>query len=107
MLRTERLNRREVLEILTAIYSQNWVDFGIIWGLSKPEYASGNAVGTQVGYTALTGREGLEYPYTFTADVAIPEGLTGDYVLRAAIPHLVGASGYVAFSVLNANITIL
>lgn len=38
----------------TAIYSQNWVDFGIVWGLSKPEYAWGNTVGTQVGYTTLT-----------------------------------------------------
>lgn len=38
----------------TAIYSQNWVDFGIVWGLAKPEYAYGDAVGTQVGYTALT-----------------------------------------------------
>ncbi|KAJ0115453.1 hypothetical protein N8I77_000811 [Diaporthe amygdali] len=90
----------------TAIYSQNWVDFGIIWGLAKPEYAYGDAVGTQVGYTTLTGREGLEYPYTFTAGVSIPETFTGDYVLRAAIPYLVGASGEVGFTVLSSNITI-
>lgn len=39
-----------------------------------------------------SGREGLEYPYTFTADVSVPEDFTGDYVLRAAVPHLVGVS---------------
>lgn len=41
-----------------------------------------------------SGKEGLEYPYTFTEGVSIPETFTGDYVLRAAIPHLVGVSQY-------------
>ncbi|KAL1879862.1 hypothetical protein Daus18300_001701 [Diaporthe australafricana] len=90
----------------TAIYNQNWVDFGIVWGLAKPEYAYGDAVGTQVGYTALTGKEGLEYPYTFTEDVSIPETFTGDYVLRAAIPYLVGASGELHFNIFSVNLTI-
>ena len=39
-----------------------------------------------------SGKEALEYPYTFDEDVSIPEGFTGDYVLRAAIPYLVGVS---------------
>lgn len=39
-----------------------------------------------------SGKEGLAYPYTFTEDVSIPESFTGDYVLRAAIPYLVGVS---------------
>lgn len=53
-----------------------------------------------------SGKEGLEYPYTFDVDVAIPEGFTGDYVLRAAVPNLSGASGTVKFDLLSANITI-
>lgn len=38
----------------TAIYSQNWDDFSIVWGLSTPEYACDSCVGTQIGYSTLT-----------------------------------------------------
>lgn len=39
----------------TAINQQNYVDFGVVWGLSTPELAAyPNTVGTQVGYTPLT-----------------------------------------------------
>ncbi|KUI53797.1 hypothetical protein VP1G_01130 [Cytospora mali] len=91
----------------TASYSQNWDDFGIVWGLSTPEYACDTCVGTQIGFTTLTGKEGLTYPYTFTESVTIPAGTSaGDYILNAAIPHLVGASGTTGFSYYTANITI-
>lgn len=77
----------------TASYSQNWDDFGIIWGLAAPEYDCGTCVGTRVGYRALNGTEGQAYPYTFADAVAIPAGTpAGPYVLKAAIPWLVGVS---------------
>ncbi|ROW13974.1 hypothetical protein VPNG_04017 [Cytospora leucostoma] len=91
----------------TASYSQNWDDFSIIWGLATPEYPCDTCVGTQIGYTALTGKEGLTYPYTFTEGVTIPTGTSsGDYILTAAIPYLVGASGTTGFSYYTSNITI-
>lgn len=77
----------------TAIYSQNWVDFGIVWGLATSQLNCDTCVGTQIGYTTLTGIEGTEYPYTFTESITIPTGTAaGDYVLKAAIPRLIGVS---------------
>ncbi|ROV99516.1 hypothetical protein VMCG_06381 [Cytospora schulzeri] len=91
----------------TQSYSQNWKDFSIIWGISTPEYACDGCVGTQIGYTPLTGQEGVKYPYTFTEAVTIPVGTAaGDYILNAAIPYLVGASGVTDFSFYTSNITI-
>ncbi|KUI68467.1 hypothetical protein VM1G_03758 [Cytospora mali] len=91
----------------TADYPQNWDDFGIVWGISTPVYSCGTCVGTEIGFTTLTGKEGLTYPYTFTEDVTIPAGTAaGDYFLRAAIPFLVGASGSTDFNYYSANITI-
>lgn len=75
----------------TALYSQNWVDFSIIWGLSTSANDCDTCVGTQIGYTALTGDEGLTYPYTFEEEVEIPEGTAaGTYSLKVAIPRLIG-----------------
>lgn len=93
----------------TSIYSQNWVDYGVTFGLQKPaDTVYENTIGTQIGgFSALTGKEALEYPYTFDLDVAIPESFAaGEYVLRAAIPYLVGASGTIGWNILNSNITI-
>ncbi|KAH8751925.1 hypothetical protein F5883DRAFT_621497 [Diaporthe sp. PMI_573] len=91
----------------TSIYSQNFVEYGIIFALQKPaDTVFPWTVGTQIGYTPLTGKEALEYPYTFDEDVSIPEGFTGDYVLRAAIPYLVGASGTLNYTIFSSNITI-
>lgn len=33
----------------TAIYSENWVDYSIVWGLATAEYDCGQCVGTQIG----------------------------------------------------------
>lgn len=80
----------------TALYSQNWDDFAIVWGLAAPSAYDDCAacVGAQIGYTTLTGAEGAAYPYTFTDVVTIPEGTAaGQYVLKAALPYLVGVSG--------------
>lgn len=91
----------------TAIYSQNWEDFSIIWGLAAPQYSCDTCVGTKVGYTALTGQEGQAYPYTFTELVTVPDGTAaGEYILTAAIPRLIGASGTTGFSYYRSNITI-
>lgn len=39
----------------TSIYSQNWVDFGVTFGLQKPaDTVYENTIGTQVGFSALT-----------------------------------------------------
>lgn len=77
----------------TASYSQNWDDFGIIWGLATPEYDCDTCVGTQIGFTIIDGTEGLTYPYTFTDAVTIPVGTSaGSYILKAAIPRLIGVS---------------
>ncbi|PSS05168.1 hypothetical protein BD289DRAFT_419655 [Coniella lustricola] len=94
--------------LATAIYVQNWDDYSIIWGLAVPDYDCSNCIGTQIDYITLTGSEGTAYPYTFTQGLTIPEGIfdTGDYLLKAAIPHLVGASGEMSFSIYSANVTI-
>ncbi|KAI1485726.1 hypothetical protein F5X96DRAFT_674357 [Biscogniauxia mediterranea] len=98
----------------TAIYIQNWDDLSIAWGLADPawggESADGNIyIGTQVGYTAL-------YPdhvpdsgsqNSFTVDVAIPAAQAPrDYLLVAAVPYIVGASGSIAVRAFNASISI-
>lgn len=81
----------------TASYSQNWKDFGIVWGLITPANDCAGCVGTQIGYTELTGTEGTSYPYTFTEEVTIPAGqAAGDYYLKAAIPRLIGVSFAIA-----------
>jgi hypothetical protein len=59
-----------------------------------PEYDCSTCIGTQIGYVTLTGSEGFDYPYTFTESVTIPTGIfeAGDYLLKAAVPYLVGVS---------------
>lgn len=77
--------------LATALYSQNWVDFSIIWGVVTPANDCDGCVGTQIGYTTLTGDEGTTYPYTFEEEVEIPAGTAaGAYYLKAAIPRLIG-----------------
>lgn len=39
--------------LYTSIYVQNFVDFGIIWGISAPEVACPTCVGRQLDYTNL------------------------------------------------------
>lgn len=93
----------------TSIYSQNWVDYGVAFSLQKPaDTVYANTIGTQIGkFTPLTGDEALKYPYTFDLDVSIPEDTAaGEYVLRASIPYLVGASGLIGWNTINSNITI-
>lgn len=78
----------------TAIFIQNWVDYGIIFGLAPTSSDCSSCVGTEVGFVTLDGTEGAAYPYTFDESVTIPAGTSaGDYYLKAAIPHLVGVSG--------------
>lgn len=77
----------------TASYPQSWDELGIVWGLAAPQYDCDTCVGTQVGFTALNGTEGLVYPYTFTDAVVVPVGTSpGAYVLKAAIPWVLGVS---------------
>ncbi|KAI0596749.1 hypothetical protein F4775DRAFT_594058 [Biscogniauxia sp. FL1348] len=99
----------------TAIYVQNYDDLAIAWGLADPawggEGATGDGniyIGTQVGYTPL-------YPdhqpdprqNSFAVDVAIPAGQAAkDYLLVAAVPYIVGASGSIAVRAFNATISI-
>lgn len=37
----------------TAIYIQNYEEFGIIWGLSRPAQSCATCVGRQISYTDL------------------------------------------------------
>lgn len=79
--------------LTTGSYPQSWTDLGIIWGLYTTTSVCEECVGTQLGYTALTGNEGLEYPYTFDDVVTVPEGFAaGKYVLKAALPNIIGVS---------------
>lgn len=82
----------------TGSYSQNWDDQGIVWGLALPVYDCDTCVGTQIGFTTLDGSEGLTYPYTFTEEVTVPTGTAaGDYVLKAAIPYVLGVRFFIFF----------
>ncbi|KAF3767215.1 hypothetical protein M406DRAFT_69377 [Cryphonectria parasitica EP155] len=91
----------------TAIYIENWEDYSIVWGLTPSAWDCSICIGTQIGYVALTGTEGAAYPYTFTESVTIPSGTSaGDYYLKAAIPHLVGASGEMGFNIYGVNVTV-
>ncbi|KAG8167476.1 hypothetical protein KVR01_003165 [Diaporthe batatas] len=96
----------------TSIYIQNWVDFGVVLAYkSQPTPFMTTRLERKLDIhllsTSLYGKEALEYPYTFDLDVAIPEGFAaGEYVLRAAIPYLVGASGTIDWNILDSNITI-
>ncbi|KAI0805812.1 hypothetical protein GGR55DRAFT_653562 [Xylaria sp. FL0064] len=93
----------------TSIYIQNWEDFSIIWGLA-PTTLSGQGseiyVGTQIGYTNLYGTD-IEKLNSFTVDVAIPESQpAGDWLLVAAVPYLVGASGSTNLRSFNSTIKV-
>ncbi|POS77150.1 hypothetical protein DHEL01_v204442 [Diaporthe helianthi] len=92
----------------TASYSQNWVDFGVAFSIQSPENAVyKNTIGLEFGFTALTGQEGLVYPYTFDLDATIPADIgPGEFILHAAIPYLAGASGSIGWNILNSTITI-
>lgn len=96
----------------TSIYIQNWEDFGIVWGLAPPRYGGQGAdggeiyVGTQVAYTALYGND-VNKLNNFTVDLAIPESQpAGDWLLVAAVPYLVGASGSTNIRSFNTTITV-
>ncbi|KAI1365823.1 hypothetical protein F5Y08DRAFT_163957 [Xylaria arbuscula] len=95
----------------TSIYIQNWEDFNIAWGLAPKAFggqASGGEVfiGTQIGYTTLYGTGVSQLP-SFTVEVAIPENqYPGDWLLVAAVPYLVGASGSTNLRSFNATIKI-
>ncbi|KAI1495954.1 hypothetical protein F5X99DRAFT_401892 [Biscogniauxia marginata] len=97
----------------TAIYIQNWDDLSIAWGLASPQWGGLNSdgniyIGTKVDYTVL-------YPdnlpdtskNSFTVDVQIPEGqAAGEYLLVAAVPYIVAASGMTAVRSFNSTINI-
>ncbi|KAH8895719.1 hypothetical protein GQ53DRAFT_31280 [Thozetella sp. PMI_491] len=92
-----------------SIYIQNWDDFGIIWGIQNPTYMCDGCIGTRIGWTNLFGDGATTEPPSgdWTVDVTIPETQpTGNFVLNAAVPYLVGASGVTDIKVLNASITI-
>ncbi|KAI0427100.1 hypothetical protein F5Y09DRAFT_41790 [Xylaria sp. FL1042] len=95
----------------TSIYIQNWEDFSIIWGLA-PTTVGGQGsngeiyVGTQIGYTNLYGTD-IEKLNSFTVDVTIPESQpAGDWLLVAAVPYLVGASGSTNLRSFNSTIKV-
>ncbi|KAI1335267.1 hypothetical protein F5Y15DRAFT_255311 [Xylariaceae sp. FL0016] len=98
--------------LTTSIYIQNWVDFSIVWGLGPPEWAGEQngviSVGTQIDYTALyPDNEPTGNSNNFTVDVKIPKSQSaGDYLLVAAIPYLVGASGETQLYAFNSSISI-
>ncbi|CAJ2507199.1 Uu.00g083850.m01.CDS01 [Anthostomella pinea] len=97
----------------TSIYIQNWVDFGIVWGLASAQYGGQASdgtiyIGTQVDYTTLYGT-GVEDSSrnSFTVDVPIPaDWPAGEWLLVAAVPFLVGASGLTDVEAFNSSITI-
>ncbi|KAI0106496.1 hypothetical protein GGR51DRAFT_517897 [Nemania sp. FL0031] len=94
----------------TSIYIQNWEDFCIIWGLNSPRAGGqdqyGVYVGQQIGYTNLYGTD-IEQLNSFTLDVTIPENYpAGDWLLVAAVPYLVGASGTTSLRAFNSTISI-
>ncbi|KAI1178475.1 hypothetical protein F4777DRAFT_537765 [Nemania sp. FL0916] len=96
----------------TSIYIQNWEDFGIIWGLTSPAVGGQSAdggniyVGTQIAYTPLYGTN-VEKLNSFTVELGIPESQTpGDWLLVAAVPYLVGASGSTGLHSFNSTIKI-
>ncbi|KAI3321943.1 hypothetical protein HD806DRAFT_502379 [Xylariaceae sp. AK1471] len=95
----------------TSIYIQNWEDFSIIWGLTSPKVGGQGAdgtiyIGTQIGYTALYGTD-IEKLNSFTVNLTIPENQpAGDWLLVAAVPFLVGASGLTDLHSFNSTITI-
>jgi hypothetical protein len=96
----------------TSIYIQNWEDFGIVWGLAPPRYGGQGAaggeiyVGTQVAYTALYGT-GVNKLNSFTVELPIPESQpAGDWLLVAAVPYLVGASGSTNIRSFNTTIKV-
>ncbi|KAI0167551.1 hypothetical protein BJ166DRAFT_237558 [Pestalotiopsis sp. NC0098] len=93
--------------VTTSIYVQNWVDYGIVWGIAPVTYncANYNCVGQQIAYTA-------GYPDSFplgnfTQDLTVPSSLSaGDYQVFAAVPYLVGASGTVSVESFHFNLTV-
>lgn len=95
----------------TSIYVQNWEDFGIVWGLASPQYGGQGPdgevyVGTQLAYTALYGTD-VNKLNSFTVDLAIPETQpAGDWLLVAAVPYLVGASGSTSIRSFNTTIKV-
>ncbi|KAI1326804.1 hypothetical protein F5Y16DRAFT_399922 [Xylariaceae sp. FL0255] len=95
----------------TSIYIQNWEDFNIIWGIASPAYGGlGSdgviAVGTQIGFTSLYGTN-VEELNSFEIDITIPKTQpTGDWLVVAAVPYLVGASGELGINAFNSSITI-
>ncbi|KAI0490518.1 hypothetical protein F4859DRAFT_11180 [Xylaria cf. heliscus] len=95
----------------TSIYIQNWEDFSIIWGLAPTRFGGQGSdgqvyVGTQIGYTPLFGTD-TEKLNSFTVDVQIPEQQTpGDWLLVAAVPYLVGASGSTGVRAFNTTINV-
>ncbi|GAP90566.1 hypothetical protein SAMD00023353_5000550 [Rosellinia necatrix] len=95
----------------TSIYIQNWEDFGIVWGLTSPKVGGQGPngeiyVGPQIAYTALYGND-VNKLNNFTVELAIPENQpAGDWLLVAAVPYLVGASGFTAVRSFNSTINI-
>ncbi|KAI1096665.1 hypothetical protein F5B19DRAFT_740 [Rostrohypoxylon terebratum] len=94
--------------LTAASYIQNWVDYGIVWGLAPASVHCDKVVcaGRQIDYTNLY-PDNQPKPGKFSIDVKIPSDMSkGDYQLIAAIPYLVGASGQVSVQGHAANITI-
>ncbi|KAI0398081.1 hypothetical protein F5Y17DRAFT_454391 [Xylariaceae sp. FL0594] len=95
----------------TSIYVQNWEDFAIIWGITSPKVGGQAADGTiyigqQIGYTPLYGTK-TERLNSFAVNVTIPADIpTGDWLLVAAVPYLVGLSGLTDIHSFNSTIHI-
>ncbi|KAI1115904.1 hypothetical protein F5Y14DRAFT_449709 [Nemania sp. NC0429] len=95
----------------TSIYIQNWEDFGIVWGLTSPRVGGQGPdgivyVGSQIAYTPLYGTD-VEKLNSFAVDLAIPASYpAGDWLLVAAVPYLVGASGSTGIRSFNSTIKI-
>ncbi|KAI0403212.1 hypothetical protein F4802DRAFT_320896 [Xylaria palmicola] len=95
----------------TSIYIQNWEDFSIIWGLAPTQFGGQGSdgtiyIGTQIGYTPLYQTNTAKLN-SFTVDVAIPENQpAGDWLLVAAVPYLVGASGLTNLRAFNTTIKV-
>ncbi|KAL7422209.1 hypothetical protein Q5752_002855 [Cryptotrichosporon argae] len=87
-------------------YIQNWDDFGIVFGLLPAAINCTTCVGELVAYYNLY--DNATYPplsrnYTFTFPVPVSNG---SYLLKAAVPHLVGASGVTLLNYFSTEITV-
>ncbi|WWC85371.1 uncharacterized protein L201_000234 [Kwoniella dendrophila CBS 6074] len=85
-------------------YIQNWDDFGIIWGLQRSGEDCDECIGQELGYQNLYGNNTLG---NTTYSVPLPNTTVGEYVFKAAVPYLVGASGATGINYFNQTINLV